>query len=98
MDDTEGFEGLVFAQKVAKVAGGPTRVEKAKIAVLQVSAAPSLSRACSNHRHVLCYAGISVTHSIYSSAYPPRRSLSPSHISRPSHQPPPPLPDRLLAL
>jgi hypothetical protein len=40
VDDTEGFEGLVFAQKVAKVAGGPTRVEKAKIAVLQARAAP----------------------------------------------------------
>jgi chaperonin GroEL (HSP60 family) len=38
VDDTEGFEGLVFAQKVAKVAGGPTRVEKAKIAVLQARA------------------------------------------------------------
>jgi len=40
VDDTEGFEGLVFTQKVAKVAGGPSRVEKAKIAVLQFCLSP----------------------------------------------------------
>ncbi len=30
----------MFAQKVAKVAGGPSRVEKAKIAVLQFCLSP----------------------------------------------------------
>mmetsp|Transcript_4094 Transcript_4094/g.11961 ORF Transcript_4094/g.11961 Transcript_4094/m.11961 type:complete len:534 (-) Transcript_4094:609-2210(-) len=34
-DDTELVDGLVLTQKVARVAGGPTRVENAKIGLIQ---------------------------------------------------------------
>ena len=36
IDDSELVEGMVFAQKAAKSAGGPKRVEKAKIGLIQV--------------------------------------------------------------
>lgn len=35
VDDTEVVEGLVFDHKASKAAGGPTRVENAKIALIQ---------------------------------------------------------------
>merc|ERR1711953_360621 len=34
-DDTEMVDGLVLTQKVARAAGGPTRVENAKIGLIQ---------------------------------------------------------------
>eukprot|EP00288_Rhodomonas_lens_P002008 CAMPEP_0177721538 /NCGR_PEP_ID=MMETSP0484_2-20121128/17203_1 /TAXON_ID=354590 /ORGANISM="Rhodomonas lens, Strain RHODO" /LENGTH=522 /DNA_ID=CAMNT_0019233855 /DNA_START=61 /DNA_END=1629 /DNA_ORIENTATION=- len=40
VDETEMVEGLVFTQKAAKGAGGPTRVQNAKIAVLQFQLSP----------------------------------------------------------
>lgn len=36
IDDSELVEGMVFAQKASKSAGGPQRVEKAKIGLIQV--------------------------------------------------------------
>jgi hypothetical protein len=36
IDDSELVEGMVFAQKAAKSAGGPQRVEKAQIGLIQV--------------------------------------------------------------
>lgn len=36
IDDSELVDGMVFAQKASKAAGGPTRVEKAKIGLIQV--------------------------------------------------------------
>lgn len=40
VDDTEMVEGLVFDKKVSHTAGGPTRVENAKIAVIQFQISP----------------------------------------------------------
>ena len=38
IDDSELVTGMVFDQKASKAAGGPTRVEKAKIGLIQVRA------------------------------------------------------------
>lgn len=43
VDDSEIVEGLVFDQKAAKTAGGPTRMEKAKIALVQFCISPPKS-------------------------------------------------------
>uniref|UniRef100_A0A6N2LCL1 T-complex protein 1 subunit delta n=1 Tax=Salix viminalis TaxID=40686 RepID=A0A6N2LCL1_SALVM len=40
VDDTEMVRGLVFDKKVSHAAGGPTRVENAKIAVIQFQISP----------------------------------------------------------
>jgi T-complex protein 1 subunit delta len=40
IDDTELVEGLVLNQPVIKNAGGPTRMEKAKIALIQFQLSP----------------------------------------------------------
>jgi len=40
IDDTELVDGLVLAQNVIKSAGGPTRVEKAKIGLVQFQLSP----------------------------------------------------------
>ncbi|GJV97650.1 T-complex protein 1 subunit delta [Tanacetum coccineum] len=40
VDDTELVKGLVFDKKVSHAAGGPTRVENAKIAVIQFQISP----------------------------------------------------------
>jgi T-complex protein 1 subunit delta len=40
VDDTELVKGLVFDKKASHVAGGPTRVENAKIAVIQFQISP----------------------------------------------------------
>lgn len=40
VDDSELIEGLVFDHKAAKAAGGPTKVEKAKIALIQFCVSP----------------------------------------------------------
>ena len=40
MDDSEMVDGMVFDQKAAKSAGGPTKVENAKIALIQFHVSP----------------------------------------------------------
>lgn len=40
VDDTELIQGLVFSQKISKAAGGPMRMQNAKIAVLQFCLSP----------------------------------------------------------
>jgi T-complex protein 1 subunit delta len=40
IEDTELINGLVFTQKVAHNAGGPTRVENAKIGLIQFCLSP----------------------------------------------------------
>jgi T-complex protein 1 subunit delta len=40
IDDTELVEGLVLNQSVIKNAGGPTRMEKAKIGLIQFQLSP----------------------------------------------------------
>lgn len=40
VDDSEMVDGMVFDQKAAKSAGGPTRVENAKIALIQFHISP----------------------------------------------------------
>ncbi len=40
VDDSELVNGMVFDHKAAKTAGGPTRVEKAKIALIQFCISP----------------------------------------------------------
>lgn len=40
VDDSEMIEGLVFEQKASKSAGGPTRVENARIALVQFQVSP----------------------------------------------------------
>lgn len=40
IDDSSMIDGLVFDQKAAKAAGGPTRVENAKIALIQFCVSP----------------------------------------------------------
>lgn len=40
MDDSEAVPGMVFAQKASTSAGGPTRVENAKIALVQFCISP----------------------------------------------------------
>lgn len=46
IDDSELVEGMVFDQKAAKAAGGPTRIEKAKIALIQVRACEAFASCC----------------------------------------------------
>jgi hypothetical protein len=36
IDDSELVDGMIFSQKACKAAGGPTRIEKAKIGLIQV--------------------------------------------------------------
>lgn len=45
IDDSELVDGMVFDQKAAKGAGGPTRVEKAKIGLIQVRRAAAAGHA-----------------------------------------------------
>lgn len=40
LEDTELVDGLVLTQNVLKSAGGPTRMEKAKIALIQFQLSP----------------------------------------------------------
>ncbi|XP_012857017.1 PREDICTED: LOW QUALITY PROTEIN: T-complex protein 1 subunit delta [Erythranthe guttata] len=40
VDDTESIKGLIFDKKVSHAAGGPTRVENAKIGVIQFQISP----------------------------------------------------------
>ena len=40
IDDTEMVEGLVLSQSVLKSAGGPSRMEKAKIGLIQFQLSP----------------------------------------------------------
>ncbi|GFH08705.1 T-complex protein 1 subunit delta [Haematococcus lacustris] len=40
VDDSQLVDGLVFDQKAAKAAGGPTRVEAARIALIQFCVSP----------------------------------------------------------
>jgi hypothetical protein len=40
VDDSEMVEGMVFDQKAAKTAGGPTRMEKAKLGLIQFCISP----------------------------------------------------------
>lgn len=40
IDDTEMIDGLVLTQNVIKAAGGPTRMEKAKIGLIQFQLSP----------------------------------------------------------
>lgn len=40
VDDSELVDGMVFDHKAAKTAGGPTRIEKAKIALIQFHISP----------------------------------------------------------
>ena len=88
VDDTEGFEGLVFAQKVAKVAGGPSRVEKAKIAVLQASARTH-STALPSHR-IFVFSSVVFFISCPDLAMNPNCPLLQFCLSPPKVQPHPP--------
>lgn len=36
IDDSELVDGMVFSQKASRAAGGPTRIEKAQIGLIQV--------------------------------------------------------------
>lgn len=52
IDDTELVDGLALNQPVVGSAGGPIRMEKAKIAIVQFqlsSPKPDVSVACCNH-------------------------------------------------
>lgn len=40
IEDTEMISGLVLNQQVIKSAGGPTRIEKARIALIQFQLSP----------------------------------------------------------
>ena len=40
VDDSELVDGVVFDQKASKTAGGPTRVENAKVALIQFCISP----------------------------------------------------------
>jgi len=46
IDDTELVDGLVLAQNVVKSAGGPTRIEKAKIGLIQFQLSPPKPDVC----------------------------------------------------
>lgn len=50
IDDSELVEGMVFAQKAAKGAGGPQRVEKAQIGLIQVLPSPRMD--CAIHHGI----------------------------------------------
>ena len=43
IDDSELVDGMVFDSRAARAAGGPTRVEKAKIALVQFQLSPPKS-------------------------------------------------------
>lgn len=43
VDDSEMVDGIVFDQKAAKTAGGPGRMEKARIALIQFCISPPKS-------------------------------------------------------
>lgn len=87
VDDTEGFEGLVFAQKVAKVAGGPSRVEKAKIAVLQASTRTDPTALPS--RRILLFSSVVFFMSCHDLAMNPNCPLLQFCLSPPKVQPHP---------
>lgn len=40
IDDSTFVDGMVFDQRTAKAAGGPTRMEKAKIGLIQFQISP----------------------------------------------------------
>jgi len=46
IDDTELVDGLVLAQNVVKSSGGPTRIEKAKIGLIQFQLSPPKPDVC----------------------------------------------------
>ena len=46
IDDTELVDGLVLTQNVIKSAGGPTRIEKAKIGLIQFQLSPPKPDVC----------------------------------------------------
>lgn len=46
IDDTEMTQGLVMTQSVLKSAGGPTRIEKAKIGLIQFQLSPPKPDVC----------------------------------------------------
>jgi len=53
LDDTELVDGLVLTQNVIKSAGGPTRMEKAKIGFIQFQLSPPKPDVCVQSRR--CY-------------------------------------------
>ena len=79
IDESELVEGVVFDQKASKSAGGPTRIEKAKVGLIQVFC--HMIRACltvnariqqpvaSNSRccHIPCMRLLIGTHTLYQS-------------------------------
>ena len=63
VEDTELVEGLVLDQKASHLAGGVTRVEKAKIGLIQFCISPPktdvmpyyvLSNACDSYISIIC--------------------------------------------
>jgi hypothetical protein len=48
IDDTELVNGLILTQNVVKTAGGPTRMEKAKIGLIQFQLSPPKPDVCIN--------------------------------------------------
>ena len=54
IDDTELVDGLVLNQNVVKSAGGPTRMEKAKIGLIQFQLSPPKPDVSSFISYLLC--------------------------------------------
>jgi T-complex protein 1 subunit delta len=54
IEDTELVDGVVLNQNVTVSAGGPTRVEKAKIAIIQFQFSAPKPDICALHSFHLC--------------------------------------------
>lgn len=70
VDDSEMVDGMVFDQKAAKSAGGPTKVENAKIALIQFHVSPPKSD-LENNIIISDYAQVTPA----DSAWPPQSSI-----------------------
>ena len=67
IDDSELVEGMVFSQKAAKGAGGPQRVEKAQIGLIQVPC-PPLPRMLFRYSAVIHALSHALTHPLYAAS------------------------------
>ena len=81
IDDTELVNGVVLTQSALKSAGGPARMEKAKIGIIQFQLSPPKPDVRFNGALILCSCALAL--SIPPSLFPPFPRL---HIATPPHR------------
>lgn len=65
IDDTELVNGLILTQNVVKTAGGPTRMEKAKIGLIQFQLSPPKPDVCIDLKWQRLFLVVCYTNMIY---------------------------------